>query len=72
MSNPNGNESSLVRFKPQWRNGITKTIRVPVIFADKILEYARELDELPIEPSDPKISNIPPKPETEPLPARCD
>lgn len=72
MSNPNGNESSLAKFKPQWRNGITKTIRVPVILADKILEYARELDELPIEPSNPKISNTPPKPKTEPLPARCE
>lgn len=55
MSNPNGNESSLVRFKPQWNNGITKTIRVPVALADKILEYARELDELPMQTSSPEI-----------------
>jgi hypothetical protein len=49
MSNPNGNESSLVRFKPQWNNGITKTIRVPIAIAAQVLEYARELDKLPIE-----------------------
>lgn len=70
MTNPKGNEASLAKFKPQWRNGITKTIRVPVILADKILEYARELDELPIELSSPKISNTPP--EAQPLPARCE
>jgi hypothetical protein len=70
MVNPNGNEASLAKFKPQWRNGVTKTIRVPVAIAAQVLEYARELDELPIEPNNPKISNTPP--ETKPLPARCD
>jgi hypothetical protein len=70
MANLKGNEASLAKFKPQWRNGVTKTIRVPVILADKILEYARELDELPIELSNPETFNIPPG--TKPLPARCD
>jgi hypothetical protein len=70
MTNLKGNEASLAKFKPQWRNGVTKTIRVPVILADKILEYARELDELPIELSNPETFNTPPG--TKPLPARCD
>ena len=30
--------------KPKWNNGETKTIRVPKNLADKILEYARKLD----------------------------
>jgi hypothetical protein len=70
MANSKGNEASLSKFKPQWRNGVTTTIRVPVILADKILEYARELDELPIELSNPETSNTPPG--TKPLAARCD
>jgi hypothetical protein len=49
MSNPNGNEGSLMKFKPQWNHGITKTIRVPIAIAAQVLEYARELDKLPIE-----------------------
>jgi hypothetical protein len=70
MVNPKGNEASLAKFKPQWRNGVTKTIRVPVAIAAQVLEYARELDELPIELNSPEISNTPP--ETKPLPARCE
>jgi hypothetical protein len=31
--------------KPTWRNGKTKTIRVPVALADAILAFARDLDE---------------------------
>jgi hypothetical protein len=31
--------------KPKWIHGKTKTIRVPEILADQILQYARELDE---------------------------
>lgn len=54
MSNPNGHEESLVKFKPTWRNGATRTIRVPKVLAKQILEYARELDKLPIESKDPK------------------
>jgi hypothetical protein len=30
--------------KPGWKNGKTKTIRVPEDLADQILEYARKLD----------------------------
>jgi hypothetical protein len=28
-----------------WRTGKTKTIRIPVALAEKILDYARELDQ---------------------------
>ncbi len=38
-----------MKFKPQWNHGITKTIRVPIAIAAQVLEYARELDKLPIE-----------------------
>jgi hypothetical protein len=31
--------------KPTWKNGKTKTIRVPVVLAEEILRIARELDE---------------------------
>lgn len=31
--------------KPSWRNGKTKTIRVPVALADAILAFAKDLDE---------------------------
>lgn len=30
--------------KPKWIHGKTKTIRVPEALADRILEYARDLD----------------------------
>jgi hypothetical protein len=38
-----------MKFKPQWNHGTTKTIRVPIAIAAQVLEYARELDKLPIE-----------------------
>lgn len=31
--------------KPTWKNGKTKTIRVPIALADEILKIARTLDE---------------------------
>lgn len=31
--------------KPTWKNGKTKTIRVPIVLAEEVLNYARELDE---------------------------
>jgi len=30
--------------KPTWKNGTTRTIRVPIAIAEKVLELARELD----------------------------
>lgn len=47
MSNPKGNEASLKKFKPKWRSGETRTIRVPIALTDEILEYAHKLDESP-------------------------
>ena len=44
MPNPKGNESSLVKYKPKWRSGKTRTIRVPIAISDLVLEAAREID----------------------------
>ena len=46
MPNPKGHEDSIKdsRFKAAWQSGPTRTIRVPIAFADAILEYARQLD----------------------------
>ena len=35
---------NLKKFKPTWQHGKTRTIRVPVALADKVLSYARTLD----------------------------
>lgn len=32
-------------WKPTWRHGKTRTIRVPVAIADDVIELARALDE---------------------------
>ena len=47
MANPKGNEASLKdsRFKAAWRSGTTRTIRVPVVLAEDVLEYAHRLDD---------------------------
>jgi hypothetical protein len=46
--------------KPTWRHGKTKTIRVPEILADQVMEYARKLDEgAIIEPvTESKVVNL--------------
>ena len=44
MANPKGNEASLVKYKPKWRSGKTRTIRVPIAISDLVLEAAREID----------------------------
>jgi peptidoglycan hydrolase CwlO-like protein len=53
MANPKGNEASLKnsRFKAAWQSGSTRTIRVPVVLAETVLEYAHRLDN-GIEPLD--------------------
>ena len=48
MSNPKGNEPTLIKFIGKWNNGATKPIRVPVAIAEQVLKYARELDKLQI------------------------
>lgn len=45
MSNPKGNEATLRKFTPKWNNTETKVIRVPVLFADRLLEIAQQLDD---------------------------
>jgi hypothetical protein len=44
MRNPRPNTSGLQPYKPTWKHGKTKTIRVPIALADQILEYGYELD----------------------------
>lgn len=45
MSNPKGNEETLVKYTPKWQSGKTKTIRVPIAIADRVLEAARKIDD---------------------------
>lgn len=44
MSNPKGNEATLVKYKPKWQSGKTQTIRVPIAIADQVLEAAKAID----------------------------
>lgn len=44
MSNPKGNPATLKHYTPKWKSGETRTIRVPVVLADQVLEYAHKLD----------------------------
>lgn len=45
MPNPKGNPATLKKYKPKWKHGNTRTIRVPVALAEQILEYAHKLDD---------------------------
>jgi hypothetical protein len=58
MPNPKGHEDSIKdsRFKAAWQSGPTRTIRVPIAFAEVTLEYARQLDR-GIEPRDTMIQS---------------
>ncbi len=42
---PRGGRREGAGGKPTWKNGKTKTIRVPVVLAEEILRIARQLDE---------------------------
>lgn len=44
MSNPKGNPDSLEPAPSPWVHRPTQTVRVPKVFAEKVLEYARKLD----------------------------
>jgi hypothetical protein len=44
MANPKGNLNTLKPYQSKWNSGITRTIRVPVVLADQVLEYAHKLD----------------------------
>ena len=39
-----GNEATLKKYLPSWNHGKTKTIRVPIILAEQIFEYAKKID----------------------------
>lgn len=45
MANPNGHLETLQPWQGQWRSGKTRTIRVPIALADRVLAHARQLDE---------------------------
>ncbi len=45
MANPKGNEATLKKYEGTWRHGSTRTIRVPIVLADRVLGYARQLDQ---------------------------
>jgi hypothetical protein len=45
MPNYKGNEATLTKYKPKWKSGDTRTIRVPIALAERILDYARKVDE---------------------------
>lgn len=36
--------ANLTPFKGKWKHGTTRTIRVPIVLADKLLALARKLD----------------------------
>ncbi len=42
---PRGGKREGAGGKPAWKNGKTKTIRVPIVLADEVLRIAKELDE---------------------------
>jgi hypothetical protein len=44
MANPKGNVDTLKPYQAKWNSGTTRTIRVPVVLADQVLEYAHKLD----------------------------
>ena len=41
--------------KPKWNQGKTKVIRVPEVLVDKIIEYAKKLDEGRVEEQKSKV-----------------
>jgi len=46
MPNPTGHIDSIkkTQFSSSWRSGATRTIRVPIALADRVLALARQLD----------------------------
>jgi hypothetical protein len=45
MPNPQGTVANLKKYQPGWQSGSTQTIRIPISLADRVLAYARELDQ---------------------------
>lgn len=53
MPNPNPKLENLKSYKPKWKSGKTRTIRVPIAIADRVLELAHQIDEgLVVNPND--------------------
>lgn len=48
MPNPKGNPTTLVKYTPKWKHQNTRTIRVPIALADRILDYAHKIDSEPL------------------------
>lgn len=44
MDSLNNSQQNLTSFKSSWHSQPTQTIRVPVILADAILDFAHQLD----------------------------
>ena len=45
MPNPKPKLENLKSYKPKWKSGKTRTIRVPIAIADRVLEVAHQIDE---------------------------
>lgn len=45
MANPNPKLENLTSYKPKWRSGKTRTIRVPIAIANQVLKIAHQIDE---------------------------
>ncbi|MFN6474585.1 MAG: hypothetical protein RMY36_033555 [Nostoc sp. SerVER01] len=44
MVNKRGKAANLIPYLPKWQHLPTKSIRVPEVFVQKVLQYARQLD----------------------------
>ncbi|MFN6485981.1 MULTISPECIES: hypothetical protein [unclassified Nostoc] len=53
MLRPGKNSTS---FSPTWNHGKTKTIRVPIVLEDQILDYARAVDSKLINDDIPELT----------------
>ena len=59
MPNYQGSPSNLRKEPPKWKNLPTKAIRVPEIFADRLLASARQLDTADTERTPEQIDSRP-------------
>lgn len=44
MPNPSPKLENLTSYKPKWKSGKTRTIRVPIAIAERVLEVAHQID----------------------------
>lgn len=59
MPNPNPNLDNLKSYKPKWKSGKTRTIRVPVAIAERVLEVAHQIDDgLSLDTSDKSVLDV--------------